>query len=46
MIAYRAEQAGSGHDAIADLYGVAASETRAVTPVLQTRLQLTLAQPW
>ena len=46
MIAYRAAEAGSGHEAIADLYGVAASETRAVTPLLQARLQLTQAQPW
>jgi hypothetical protein len=46
MIAYRAAETGATHDAIADLYGVAASDTRAVTPVLQTRLQLTAAQPW
>jgi hypothetical protein len=46
MIAYRAAQAGTGHEAIADLYGVAASDTRAVTPLLQSRLQLTSAQPW
>jgi hypothetical protein len=46
MIAYRAAQAGSAHDAIGGLYRVAAADTRAVTPLLQARLQLTSGQPW
>ena len=46
MTAYRAAETGTTHDAIADLYGVAAGETRAITPLLQARLQLTSAQPW
>jgi hypothetical protein len=46
MTAYRAGEAGSTHDAIAGLYGVTPSETRAITPLLQARLQLTTTQPW
>lgn len=46
MIAYRAAEAGNTHDAIAGLYGVTPGETRAITPLLQARLQLTSAQPW
>jgi hypothetical protein len=46
MTAYRAAEAGTTHDAIADLYKVAPAETRAITPLLQARLQLTPAQPW
>jgi hypothetical protein len=46
MIGYRAGEAGVTHDAIADLYRVAPADTRAVTPLLQTRLKLTQAQPW
>jgi hypothetical protein len=46
MIAYRAAEAGSTHDAIAGLYRVAPADTRAATPLLQARLQLTSGQPW
>ena len=46
MTAYRAAEAGSTHDAIAGLYGVTPSDTRAITPLLQARLQLTTTQPW
>ena len=46
MAAYRAAEAGITHEAIADLYGVTASETRAITPLLQARLQLPAVQPW
>ena len=43
MIAYRAAEAGTTHDAIAELYGVTAGETRVITPLVQARLQLTSA---
>jgi hypothetical protein len=46
MVGYRAGETGAGHDAIADLYRVAASQTRAVTPLLQARLHLSPQQPW
>jgi hypothetical protein len=46
MIGYRAAEPGTTHDAIADLYRVAPADTRAVTPLLQTRLKLSPAQPW
>ncbi len=46
MVGYRAGEAGITHDAIAGLYRVAATETRAVTPVLQARLQLSPLKPW
>src|SRR5487761_1751362 len=46
MTASRAAEAGSTHDAIAGLYGVTPSDTRAITPLLQARLQLTTTQPW
>ncbi len=46
MVGYRAGEAGITHDAIAELYRVAGSETRAVTPLLQARLKLSPQQPW
>jgi hypothetical protein len=46
MVGYRAGETGVGHDAIADLYRVAASQTRAMTPLLQARLRLSPQQPW
>lgn len=46
MVGHRAGQAGTTHDAIADWYKVASADTRAVTPLLQSRLRLTQAQPW
>jgi hypothetical protein len=46
MVGYRAGETEAGHDAIADLYRVAASQTRTVTPLLQARLRLSPQQPW
>ena len=46
MVGYRAGEAGITHDAIAALYGVTAAESRASTPLLQTRLRLSPAQRW
>jgi hypothetical protein len=46
MAGYRAAEAGITHDAIAGLYRVTAADTRAITPLLQARLQLSAAQPW
>ncbi|HLX48094.1 MAG TPA: hypothetical protein VKS82_07165 [Streptosporangiaceae bacterium] len=46
MVGYRAAETGTTHDAIADVYKVASADTRAVTPLLQTRLKLTPQQPW
>jgi len=46
MAGYRAGEAGITHDAIAELYQVAATETRAITPLLQARLKLSPQQPW
>ena len=46
MIGYRAGEAGITHDAIAGLHRVTADETRAITPPLQARLQLSAQQPW
>jgi hypothetical protein len=46
MIGYRAGEAGVTHDAIAELHRVTADETRAITPPLQSRLQLSAQQPW
>ena len=46
MIGYRAGEAGVTHDAIAELHRVKADETRAITPPLQARLQLSAQQPW
>lgn len=46
MVGYRAGEAGNTHDAIAVLYRVAATETRAITPLLQARLKLSPQQPW
>ena len=46
MIGYRAGEAGVTHDAIAELHRVTADETRAITPPLQARLQLSAQQPW
>jgi hypothetical protein len=46
MIAYRAGETGSTHDAIARLYRITPADTRAVTPLLQSRLRLTSGQPW
>jgi hypothetical protein len=46
MIGYRAGEAGVTHDAIAELHRVTADETRAITPPLQARLQLSTQQPW
>jgi hypothetical protein len=46
MVGYRAAETGITHDAIAALYRVAPGDTRAVTPLLQTRLKLTPAQSW
>jgi hypothetical protein len=46
MVGYRAGEAGITHDAIAELYQVAATETRAITPLLQARLKLSPQQPW
>jgi hypothetical protein len=44
MIGYRAGEAGVTHDAIAGLHRVTADETRAITPPLQARLQLSEQQ--
>jgi len=46
MVGYRAGEAGITHDAIAELYRVAATETRTITPLLQARLKLSPEQPW
>jgi hypothetical protein len=46
MIGYRAGEAGVTHDAIAGLHRVTAEDTRAITPALQARLQLSVQQPW
>lgn len=46
MVGYRAGEAGITHDAMAELYRVAATETRAITPLLQARLRLSPEQPW
>lgn len=46
MVGYRAGEAGITHDAIAALYRVTATESRAITPLLQARLRLSSKQPW
>ncbi len=46
MVGYRAGEAGITHDAIAALHQVTASESRAITPLLQARLRLSPEQPW
>jgi len=46
MVGYRAGEAGITHDAIAELYRVPGTETRAITPLLQARLKLSPQQPW
>lgn len=46
MVGYRAGEAGITHDAIAQLHRVTAAESRAVTQMLQARLQLSPDQPW
>lgn len=46
MVGYRAGEAGVTHDAIAELHRVTADETRAITPPLQARLQLSAQQSW
>jgi hypothetical protein len=46
MVGYRAGESGVTHGAIAEMYRVAATETRAITPLLQARLQLSPQQPW
>jgi hypothetical protein len=46
MVGYRAGEAGVTHDRTAGLYQVEAARTRALTPLLQNRLQLTAQQPW
>jgi hypothetical protein len=46
MVGYRAGEAGVTHDAIAELHRVTADETRAITPPLQARLQLSTQQSW
>ena len=46
MVGYRSGEAGVTHDSIAGLYQVQAARTRALTPLLQNRLQLSANQPW
>ncbi len=46
MVGYRAGEAGITHQAIAELYRVEGTETRAVTPLLQARLKLSPQHPW
>ncbi|HUY49804.1 MAG TPA: hypothetical protein VMV92_29495 [Streptosporangiaceae bacterium] len=46
MVGYRAGEAGITHDAIAALHRVTATESRAITPLLQARLRLSPEQPW
>jgi hypothetical protein len=46
MVGYRAGEAGISHDVIAALHRVTATETRAVTSMLQARLKLSPQQPW
>ncbi len=46
MIGYRAGEAGTTHDAVAELHRVTSAESRAVTPMLQARLRLSPDQPW
>lgn len=46
MVGYRAGEAGITHDAIAALHRVTATESRAITPLLQARLKLSPEQPW
>jgi hypothetical protein len=46
MVGYRAGEARVTHDAMAELYRVAATETRAINPMLQARLKLSPEQPW
>ena len=46
MVGYRAGEAGTSYDAIAEAHRVAAADTRAVTPLLQARLKLSARQPW
>ena len=46
MLGYRAGEAGVTHESVAVLYRVEAVRTRALTPVLQTRLRLSAQQPW
>ncbi len=46
MVGYRSGEAGITHDAIAELYRVAATETRTITPLLQARLKPSPEQPW
>lgn len=46
MVGYRAGERGITHEAIAQLHRVTAAESRAVTPLLQARLRLSVNQPW
>jgi hypothetical protein len=46
MAGYRAAETGITHDAIAGVYQIAPADTRAVPPLLQTRLKLTPQRPW
>lgn len=46
MVGYRSGGAGVTHDSIGGLYQVQAARTRALTPLLQTRLHLSAQQPW
>jgi len=46
MVGYRAGETGITHDAIAALHRVTATESRAITPLLQARLRLSPEQPW
>lgn len=46
MVGYRSGEAGITHDAIAALHGVASSESRAITPPLQARLNLSAERLW
>ena len=46
MVGYRAGEAGVTHDRTAGLYQVEAARTRALTSLLQNRLQLSAQQPW
>ncbi len=46
MVGYRAGEAGVTHDKVAGLYQVDVARTRALTSLLQNRLQLSAQQPW
>jgi hypothetical protein len=46
MVGYRAGERGVTHEAIAALYKVSPADTRAITPLLQSRLQISSTQPW